>query len=146
YGARGAADHRKAKAWLDEVRADIAWYRGASADRLPTAGGSTVPGRLQLAVTTRGLRSLGLAEEAIRLFPYEAKAGMERRARVLGDPLSLDEARKELVANPDDLDLLEANKPAPTDWTLDLRDCDAMLLLYASSDDDIRAVEAAQRE
>ncbi|MBZ0237587.1 MAG: Dyp-type peroxidase [Deltaproteobacteria bacterium] len=145
YGERGAADHRRARAWLDAVRTDIAWYRGATADRLPVDGGGTVPGRLQLALTTRGLRSLGLAEEAIRLFPYEAKAGMERRARVLGDPLSLEEAKKELVANPDDLDLLEANKPTPTDWSLDLRDCDAMLLLYAGSDADLRAAEAAQR-
>ncbi|KAB2889628.1 MAG: hypothetical protein F9K40_19705, partial [Kofleriaceae bacterium] len=26
YGERGAADHRRARAWLDAVRTDIAWY------------------------------------------------------------------------------------------------------------------------
>ncbi len=145
YLADGAVDTRNAKTWLDEVRQDIAWYRGATADKLPTDGGSPVAGRLQLALTTRGLRTLGLDAQALNLFPYEAKAGMERRARVLGDPISLDEAKKEVVADPDDLDQLETNKPMPTDWSLDLRDCDAMILLYAGSDEHVRAAEAAQR-
>lgn len=145
YQDDGSHDFTKARAWLDQVRRDIAWYKGPSPAELPVDGGRQVAGRLQLALTTRGLRTLGLDKQVIKLFPYEAKAGMERRARVLGDPISLDETRKELVANPDDLDLLEAEKPLPTDWSLDLRDCDALLMLYAGNADDLAAIEAAQR-
>lgn len=140
-----AWDPTTAKAWLAEVKKDISWYRGSTAEQLPVEGGRSVPGRLQLALTTRGLRTLGLDDGAIKLFPYEAKAGMERRARVLGDPISLEETKKELVADPDSLDLLEAGKPMPSDWTVDLRTCDAMLLLYGKSPEDISAIEAEQR-
>ena len=146
-----AWDSTRAKAWLKAVKEDIAWFRGTTATQLPADGGRKLPGRLQLAVTTRGLRTLGLDRQAIKLFPYEAKAGMERRARVLGDPISLDETSKELVPNPDDLDLLENDKPMPTDWTdgerggIDLRDCDAMLMLYGATSSDIAAIESAQR-
>jgi Dyp-type peroxidase family len=144
-------DTGPAKKWLEELKTHIAFgHRGASATELPVAGGTKIPGRLQLALTTRGLRTLGLDWDVIKRFPYEAKAGMERRARVLGDPLTLDECKKELVANPDDLDLLENNKPLPTDWNdpksgIDLRNCDGMLLLYAKTSDELAAVELEQR-
>jgi Dyp-type peroxidase family len=145
-------DSTAAKKWLEEVKSHIAWgHRGANATELPIEGGRKVTGRLQLALTTRGLRTLGLEWEVIKRFPYEAKAGMERRARVLGDPLSLDECKKELVANPDDLDLLENNKPMPSDWNdserggIDLRNCDALLLLYAQTPEELAAIEAEQR-
>lgn len=135
-----------ARAWLRAVEAQIAWAAGPSPDTLVVAGGARVPARLQLALTTKGLRRLGLPAAAIQLFPLEAKVGMERRARVLGDAIKLTPAQELDPTRVDDLPYLDANKPQPTDWTIDLRDADAMLLLFADSADDLQALVVAQRQ
>lgn len=115
----------RARAWLAEVAAEIAWAAGPSPDTLAVAGG-TVPGRLQLGLTPAGLARLGVHPAVVARFPQEAKVGMAARARVLGDPVAPGAA-------------------LPTDWTLDLRTADAMLLLYAASDADVDALAVAQR-
>ncbi len=145
-------DPGRARAWLRAVSADVAYMKGPTATTLPAGGDRTLPGRLQLAFTTRGLRALGLDEQVLKRFPDEAKAGMERRARVLGDRITLAETQKELIPDPENLILIEENKPMPTDWLdeerggMDLRDCDAMIMLYGASRQDVIAIDDAQRK
>ncbi len=133
-----------ARAWLREVAAELAWH-GRPRPTLRVEGGELV-GRVQLALTTRGLRRLGLDRAVIGRFPFEAKAGMERRARVLGDPVDDPHAGDPLET----LEQFEANKPLPTDWAgtggVDLRSCDAVLLLFATSAPDRHALDLAQRD
>jgi Dyp-type peroxidase family len=69
-------DGARSRAWLDAIRERIT---PASAD---TKG----PGdRLNIALSPRGLRKLGVPEEVLAALPQEAKVGMARRARILGD-------------------------------------------------------------
>ncbi len=139
-------DPDAARAWLRDVRGDIAWAGGPGPEQLAVAGGQ-VPGRLQVAFTTKGLRKLGLDPQIVQRFPFEAKAGMERRARVLGDPVDDQRAADDLES----LEQFETNKPTPTDWKdqtrggIDLSACDAMLLLYATTRKDRQAIDLAQR-
>ena len=109
----------RARAWLREVEAEIAWADGDSPERI-----LGLDARVQLALTTRGMRRLGLPWSTVKRFPYEAKAGMERRAQVLGDKVDAD---YDIVDHQgvDDHTWLENEKPQPTEWGqsggLDLR-------------------------
>jgi Dyp-type peroxidase family len=134
-----------ARAWLRAVEAEIAGAaHGAGRALLSERGGHDA--KLPLALSTKGLRRLGLTDAAIRRFPFEAKVGMERRARVLGDAV---DAATEVPLDPsriDDLPYLDVDKPQPCDWQLDLRDADALVVLYARSPADLDALLEVQEE
>jgi Dyp-type peroxidase family len=122
----------EARAWLGEVAAEIAWAAGKTPTRLVIAGG-TAHARLQLGLTPSGLRRLGVNPVVVERFPQEAKVGMEGRARVLGDKVSQE----------DHVD--ENGRFLPTEWTLDLRRADAMLMVFAESAEELEALSQAQR-
>jgi deferrochelatase/peroxidase EfeB len=141
-------DVAAARAWLAKVRAQIAWADNSGPTELPTADGA-IPARLQLALTTRGMRKLGLDRDVIQRFPFELKAGMERRARVLGDDV---DDRDTAGKNLETLEDYESDKPMPKDWKdqrrggIDLSKCDAMILLYARTSAERQRIEDAQRK
>ncbi len=140
---------RQAQGWLRQVGAEIAWAGGVSPTAIDGAGVAR-DARVQLALTTRGMRRLGLPWDVVRRFPYEAKAGMERRAPVLGDKFDAagDDLDDETLV--DDQTWLEEQKPWPPEWAesggLDLRLVDALVLIYARSRSDLLALTAASRD
>ena len=105
--------------WLAEVAAEVAWADGAEPERAP-------PTRLALALTTRGLARLGVPPEVVDRFPQEAKLGMRQRARILGDRVD--------------------HTDTPTEWTLPLEACGALVMIYAPTEEARAAAEHAHEQ
>ena len=86
-------------------------------------GGTPPPWTLNVALTARGLKAVGLEKEARRRFPSEFRRGMRARAAELGD----------------------VGKSAPEFWDKDLRSRDAHLLLTIYAPEaDVRSTQLAR--
>ncbi len=97
-------DAAKARAWLAQLLPQLTssvGYHGAV-------------GRVQLALSPRGLHALGVPERVVAQLPHEARAGMRDRARVLGDEV-------------------------PTSWSLGDRDELEVLVMVFAADAEARA-------
>ncbi|HRC54481.1 MAG TPA: Dyp-type peroxidase [Kofleriaceae bacterium] len=83
------ADHPYAAylfATLGEAKRARAWLRQLAAQVTPaTPALRPAHGRVQVALSPRGLQALGVPKEVIAQLPHEARVGMFARARVLGD-------------------------------------------------------------
>lgn len=136
-----STDQAKARAYVEELRSQVAWADTKNPGMV-TAKGRTFQAPLHVALTTNGLWRLGLDRETLDLFPYEAKAGMERRARVIGDPIEIPEAVDETFDQYESYAMKYdaakgVGKPQPKEWTTDLRTCDVMVLLFARSKEEL---------
>ena len=86
-------------------------------------GGTPPPWTLNVALTARGLKAVGLEKEARRRFPSEFRRGMRAKAVELGD----------------------VGKSAPEFWDKDLRSRDAHLLLTIYAPEaDVRSTQLAR--
>jgi Dyp-type peroxidase family len=103
---------RRSRAWLQAVRTQVT---SADPGRRPTQG------RIQLALSPRGLAALGVPLQVVAQLPHEARAGMRARARILGDE-------------------------APLDWTLGAEDeLDVLVMVYARDEASCAAMVDHQR-
>jgi deferrochelatase/peroxidase EfeB len=75
-------EQSQARAWLNEVAADIAWNDGRR-----VRDESAIRAIVQLGLSAEGLAGLGLPEEGLASFPPAFRDGMASRARILGDTL-----------------------------------------------------------
>jgi Dyp-type peroxidase family len=73
-------DPTRARRWLRETLPDVTTAETKSPEQL--AQWTTA---VNLAVTSRGLKALGLPDEALETFPEEFREGMPARADILGD-------------------------------------------------------------
>jgi len=73
-------DPTRARRWLRETLPDVTTAETKSPEQL--AQWTTA---VNLAVTSRGLKALGLPDEALETFPEEFREGMSARADILGD-------------------------------------------------------------
>jgi Dyp-type peroxidase family len=69
-----------ARAWLADVAGDIAWNDGRR-----VRDDAAIHAIVQLGLAPGGLAALGLPDEGLASFPPAFLAGMEARARILGD-------------------------------------------------------------
>jgi Dyp-type peroxidase family len=90
FARLGEASH--ARAWLAQVRKQVT----------PSLVNKARAGRLQLALSPRGLAALGVPSAVVAQLPHEARAGMRARARVLGD----DATSEWTLGGNDELDVL----------------------------------------
>ena len=108
-------------------RAGVGKWLEALAPSLTTGAGGDGPA-LNLALTARGLRSLGLPESALATFSIEfceGMAGAAHRSRILGDT--------------------DGSDPSGWQWGAAQRPVDAMLLIYAPDDASLATRLAACR-
>ena len=86
-----SANARKARAWLTDVIADVATTTEVKnfndAFRLASHSGADLPKAswLNLALTQRGLRALGVDDAELDQLPEEFQQGMRARAELIGD-------------------------------------------------------------
>lgn len=90
FAKLGEAAH--SRAWLAKVRKQVT----------PSLVNKARAGRLQIALSPRGLAALGVPSTVVAQLPHEARAGMRARARVLGD----DETSGWTLGDRDELDVL----------------------------------------
>jgi Dyp-type peroxidase family len=121
---RGWAEHRFAGyvfAKLGEAKRSRQWLAKLGQELSP-ASQTRGSGRIQLALSPRGLAALGVPDEVVAQLPHEARAGMRARARVLGDD-------------------------SPSGWTLGAEDdLDVLVMVFAPSDGQRAAMVDAQRD
>ena len=73
-------DARRARAWLADVAADIAWNDGRR-----VRDDAAIRAIVQFGLSAHGLAALGLPDEGLATFPPAFLAGMDARAGLLGD-------------------------------------------------------------
>jgi Dyp-type peroxidase family len=109
FAKLGEAAH--SRAWLEQLREQVTTSVGYKAKQ----------GRLQIALSPRGLAALGVPSSVVAQLPHEARAGMRARAHVLGDD-------------------------ATSEWTLGSRDeLDVLVMMFARDEDSRSAMVAQQR-
>ena len=74
------AEQSQACAWLSDLSSDIAWNDGRR-----VRDDASIHAIVQLGLSAGGLHALGLPEEGRSSFPPAFLAGMQARARILGD-------------------------------------------------------------